>query len=93
MHPRDGNSSLQARNQSRDRRRGERRRAIRRRSLVPELPPRELRIRRRREQQRKRRRSSETAMATHILKQEIRVETEQRVPTLEKAVGSSRDLP
>lgn len=97
MHSRDGNSSLQARNQSRNRRRREHRRSIRRNSLLPELPPRKLRIRRRREQQqqqqqRKRRRSSETAMASNILKEEIRVEIEQRVPTLEKAVDSSRDL-
>lgn len=93
MHSRDGNSSLQARNQSRNRRRREHRRSICCHSLLPELPPRKLRIRRRREQQqRKRRRSSETAMASYILKQEIQVEIEQRVPTLEKAVDSSRNL-
>ena len=92
MHPRDGNSSLQACNQRRHCRRGEHRRSIRGRGLLSELPSRKLRIRRRGEQP-TRRRSSETAMATHILRQEIQVEVEQRVPAFEKDVDSSRHLP
>lgn len=92
MHPRDGNSSLQARNQSRHRRRGNHRRLIRRHSFHSELPPGKLRVRRRREQP-TRRRISETAMATDILRQKIRLEADERVPALAKALDSARRLP
>lgn len=90
MHPRDGDPSVEARDQSRRGRRRGRRRLIRRHSRRPELPPRKPRIGRRGEERRRRR---EAAMATIVHREEIRVGIEERIRAPEKGVDSARDLP